>query len=191
LYRHLASKQADTFVYTDAASTKAMMGVYVESRWVQFQWPFQTVSINILEFLASIVGYLFCAYLFPDRRHCHLYIDNTNAKTWSEGRIQTDSKLARQLFLFNCSAQNNYSLLLQTREYIPTDLNIHADAISRKNRSVMLSLGIIDSNRYQLTPAFWDILGSLNRTSNDDPWENPHIISKLWGIISFKPFAEP
>ena len=88
-------------------------------------------SIAILEFVAVILSFMFAHQLKPDEHSIHLYVDNQNAESWSRGRFHSDSNLLLGLITFNSILQTKLSVT-QTRAYIRSELNTHADSISRK-----------------------------------------------------------
>jgi hypothetical protein len=90
-----------------------------------------TLSIAVLEFIALILSFMFAHQLRPDEHSIHLYVDNQNAESWSRGRFHSDSNLLLGLITFNSLLQTKLSVT-QTRAYIRSEHNVHADSISRR-----------------------------------------------------------
>ena len=120
--------------YSDA--TLLIIGLYVPNKGFSqiFVKDFtsQSISIANLEFIAFILAFILANKLNPSEKHIHLYIDNQNAEAWSRGTIHNDSNLSNSMVFVNSILQSTLSPV-QTRAYIKSEDNIHADAISRNH----------------------------------------------------------
>jgi hypothetical protein len=121
--------------YSDATMT--MLGLFIPKHgWCaiptteMFDDTTVTPTIAHIEFVAFILTYLLLCQLQPHEPHCHIYIDNQNAKAWASGRISTNDKLANILTFTNSCLQTACKIR-QTRSYIPTADNVDADSVSR------------------------------------------------------------
>jgi hypothetical protein len=93
-----------------------------------------SLHIAHLEFIAFIAAYLISIQYSAASSHIHIYIDNTNAKGWSTGNINTCNPIANTLTTINCLLQTSFARI-QTRSYIRSEDNRDADAISRNRFS--------------------------------------------------------
>lgn len=195
-YRHLAYLRADCVVYSDASGREITsasatprpeaVGVYLPSvAWLFWEWTDEPIPIACIELLASILAYMLCNFLLPNTKHCHLYIDNQNAISWSAGNVKTDNSLARNLTCLNSLIQGGYRGCFQSRQYIRSEENVVADAISRRNfdRPELQRIP-----RYQVGPELIQCFRTLYRSSESLPLE---ILAKqhiMWGSRNSAPF---
>ena len=129
------SAWSPTVVFSDA--TLHSLGIYLQDiGWCHISvsdFTHLQPSIAILEFIAAILAFLFVHRLSPPASaHVHLFIDNQNAEAWSAGRFKSHSNLTVSLVFLNSILQSALGLV-QTRSYIRSEDNIHADAISRRS----------------------------------------------------------
>ena len=177
-YRHLAYIRANGVAYSDASGREVTsesviireaIGVYVPGRGYLFwEWPLDTVPIACIELLASIIAYLLTNYLLPNVTHCHLYIDNQNAISWSMGKIKTEDTFARNLCCLNSLLQGGWRGCFQSREYIRSKDNRVADAISRRNLDLPELQNI---PRYQLEESLINYFLELSKSCESRPLE--------------------
>ena len=196
-YRHLAHLKADSIAFSDASgrelstsdapSLHEAIGVYIPGvAWLFWEWPEDVIPIACIELLASIVAYMLCVHLLPDSKHCHLYIDNQNAISWSSGRIKTDDYLARNLTCLNSLMQGAYKDSFQSREYIRSEDNFVADAISRRKFNLP-ELSHIP--RYQMDRELTDFFLRLYKSSESLPLEKVAKLHIMWGSNNSVPFS--
>lgn len=174
-YRHLAYQRADAIGYSDASGREKgpngsilpeAIGVFIPGvAWLFFEWPEDVVPIACIELLASIVAYLLVNFCLPAAKHCHLYIDNQNAISWSMGRITTNDTFARNLCCLNALLQGGFRGCFQSREYIRSQDNVIADAISRRRFPQELE----NTPRYRLGEQLKNFLLGLFKSSDMPP----------------------
>ena len=196
-YRHLAHLKADRLVFSDASGRELSIavtpplpeaiGVYIPGiAWLFWEWPEDIIPIACIELLASIVAYMLCVHLFPDSKHCHLYIDNQNAISWSSGRVKTDDYLARNLTCLNSLMQGAYKDSFQSREYITSEDNFVADAISRRKFNLPELSSI---PRYQVGPELTNFFLMLYKSSESLPLEKVAKLHTMWDSNNSAPFS--
>jgi len=196
-YRHLAHLKAAIVAFSDASgrvqSAKGThtlpeaIGVYIPGRaWLFWEWPEDAIPIACIELLASIVAYMLCVQLLPDSKHCHLYIDNQNAISWSSGRVKTDDYLARNLTCLNSLMQGAYKDSFQSREYIRSEDNYVADAISRRKFNLPELSSI---PRYQVGPELTNFFLMLYKSSESLPLEKVAKLHTMWDSNNSAPFS--
>jgi hypothetical protein len=93
-----------------------------------------TLSIAHYELIAFIITFLLAIFLNDPCTSIHIFVDNTNALSWSTGRIGTNDLCANILTLSNCMLQAGFKVT-QTRSYIRSQDNKDADEISRRKFS--------------------------------------------------------
>ena len=196
-YRHLAYQRADVVAYSDASGREKgpngstlpeAIGVFVPGvAWLFFEWPEDAVPIACIELLASIIAYLLVNFLLPNAKHCHLYIDNQNAISWSMGRITTNDTFARNLCCLNALLQGGFRGCFQSREYIRSQDNVIADAISRRRSHPELA----NTPRFRLGAQLKTFLLGLFRSSDMPPLQillEQHTMWDSDNSVSFSPY---
>jgi hypothetical protein len=195
-YRHLADMISDCVVYSDASGRDSTpitltplpeaVGVYVpDVAWLFWEWPEDEIPIACIELLASIIAYMLCNFMLPNTKHCHLYIDNQNAISWSAGRVKTEDYLARNLTCLNSLIQGAYRDCFQSRQYIRSEDNHVADAISRRRFNLP---ELRNTPRYQLAPELIHFFLKLYRSSESLPLEIVAGQTTMLGLNSLVPF---
>ena len=196
-YKHLAASYANIKTYTDASGRTTdtemlpeALGLFIPNiAWLFFEWPGEPSHIANLELLAAILGFLFALFVRPKSTHCHLYIDNTNAITWTLRKIKSNNFFSRNLVSLNALSQGVYKDCCQTREYIKSKDNMIADAISRHQFNLPQLVGI---PRFQLAPEAINCLIQLSLPSESQPLVTVlgrHIMSDLDSSPLFLPHA--
>jgi len=197
-YRSSAALRADVVAYSDASGRERglngitipeAIGVYIPGHaWLFFEWPEDVVPIACIELLAAIIAYLLVHFLLPNAKHCHLYIDNQNAISWSMGRIKTDDFFARNLCCLNSVLQGGFKDCFQSREYIKSEDNREADAISRRRFDLPTLRNI---PRYRLGERLMSYLLQLFRSSDMLPLQTALEVPTMWASdnsVFFSPF---
>ena len=127
------------------------------------------LSIAVLEFIAAISAFLFALYLKPSSDHVHLFIDNQNAISWSSGGFKKQSNIVVSLVFINSLLQSSFGVI-QTRSYIQSKNNTHADQISRTS-----FVGLDHHLRYSATPQILEFFKSLVDEHGLAPFEIPQM----------------
>ena len=170
-------------IYSDA--TLHSIGLYNEFGWCHISvnsFCDTELPIAIVEFFAAIAAFLFALSLKPSASHVHLFIDNQNAISWSSGNFKTQSNIVVSLVYINCLLQSSLGVI-QTRTYIRSSDNVHADQISRTS-----FLGLNHRLRFSATPQLLEFFRSLAGEQELRPFEIPQLTLTTLASEGFNPF---
>jgi hypothetical protein len=140
---------ADAEIFVDACTSDKGIGVYAPAEfsiylalthwlyYLSYLGQFVPVNINVLEFLAAILGVIFYIFLnsarilaHPSPFHIHVWTDNTTAY-WNIRKNRGTYPLSNMFLQMLALIQLRYHVLI-TIGHIPGEKNIYADAISRR-----------------------------------------------------------
>ena len=92
---NFSASNADLVLWTDAATSNRGMGIFIPNNaFTHCKWhpshywrgdKLTTVDVNILEFLAILIGVIFAlghTHHLPTNPHIHVWSDNTSGISW-------------------------------------------------------------------------------------------------------------